>query len=122
MLKLLFILQAGLATHDAWTKVNTTLELALAAETAVDILHTRSVLTVPGGYESNPLLGKHPGGTRLYLSAAGAVALHAIVAWFLPSGWRETWQLFGISSEMTVGLVLVAWPKDLGPWYLQFKF
>ena len=84
---------------DSWSGANTALELTFATEVVVDAMQTRYALDNTKFVETNPILGKHPSPAKIYgLSAAGIVG-HAAIAYILPKGFREMWQIVFLVPE-----------------------
>lgn len=107
-----FILAHGLFSSP--TVLSSSMELSVAALAAVDVGQTEWALThyvkIPSTnpaykfglahpYESNPILGAHPSREKLFGLAGAALVGHALVAWALPTPYREIWQYLGISVE-----------------------
>jgi hypothetical protein len=53
------------------------------ALTAIDVAVTKSVLSKPGGYERDPLFGRHPSTARLAIESAALATLVNFGAWRL---------------------------------------
>ena len=90
------------AADDAWTGLDTTLEISYQAAALVDWSQTRWIAShahFQNSYnqsmsanETNPILGKHPTSSEVnrYFILTGAV--HSVISYILPSGWREAFQ------------------------------
>jgi len=78
------------------------LSLAYAASIVADVGTTIYLLqNVPNSYETNPVLGRHPGRLKIYAWAVGAIVAQNGVSILLPRYFREIWQVASLSYEMT---------------------
>lgn len=83
---------------DDWTRTDTNTALVFSGTVAADLYTTKRVLE-DGGYETNPLLGKHPSDQTLALAGAAAISGYLVGACLLPQPWRERWGWFWIGVE-----------------------
>jgi hypothetical protein len=85
------------APDDSWTTTDTIREAAIAALFAVDAHQTRQIVTTPGLYETNPLIGKQI--NRYFaLTYSGQLAISPL----LPREWRSGLQNGLIVMEVSV--------------------
>jgi len=95
---------------NAWTKIDTALEIATIATLAMDWSQTRTIAKNPDRYyETNPILGKHPNVGTVDLYFAACAVGHAGIAYLLPQSItvlnlevpvRKVWQLTWIGLEV----------------------
>jgi len=84
----IFVLSAPLHASDDWS---TTSKLAFSltlTSFALDAYSTHRFLAKEGTYETNPLLGKHPGDGKIIAYFACYSALTWILGDFMPDKWR----------------------------------
>jgi hypothetical protein len=74
--------------------------LAFIAASVADVLTTLSVLK-RGGYERNPIYGKHPSAARLWTIKAASVAVVGFMAYRYPHLWP-------VIAGLGVAIALVA--------------
>lgn len=101
-------------TGDKWTWENTALEITLVGFALCDDAQTMRFLRQGTGYEMNPILGKHPSQTRLFVTSAVGLAAHAAITYYLVKSdhkilayiWQGVW--IGIEWEA------VEWNRSQG--------
>jgi hypothetical protein len=98
----LIVLLPAIAQADDWTVADTAHEIAFASIAAVDYAQTAAFLSDARFREDNPLLGAHPGRTKLRLMVGTGVLAHAVMARTLPQPWRRYWQVILIGIEAGV--------------------
>jgi hypothetical protein len=84
-----------------WTARDTQIQAGIVALSVVDLSLTCYGLThhQTGFKELNPIMGRHPSSAKVWTLGAVGMAGHTLVAWLLPRGWRERWQLAGLVVE-----------------------
>lgn len=65
----------------------------------LDYRQTLDIKNHPDMYEMNPLLGEHPGDSRIGRHFVTVGIVHATVAWFLPRPYKTWWQNIGLVDE-----------------------
>jgi hypothetical protein len=104
----LFLMAPTYAAAEDWTRewgwFNTLNELAFLSVTYIDMRQTINFtqphwhsmygtrVKHPGHSESNPFLGEHPSRKRVYWMIGGAMAIHPLISYALPKGYREYFQ------------------------------
>ena len=96
----IFTPEAEASNKYPWTGADTALELTLVGASVVDDAQTMSVMRRDSGYETNPLLGKHPSDERIIATSVFGLATHAVIAYILPHPWRTVWQGMWIGIEI----------------------
>ena len=111
---------AVMPNDDRWTVLNTILELSLWTLSTIDFQQTmhmaennwhqpkyyyeNGVRQVGHYSEYNKLLGASPTRKQVLAFGLGCNLTHAVIAYFLPRGKRELWQMGGIAFEGSVVL------------------
>jgi hypothetical protein len=98
---LLLLLPASKAiAGDEWSKGDVNRQIAWSSFQVVDWLQTRYIATHPQDfYETNPLLGKHPGLGYVNSVFIGAIITAPLVVDLLPSRYRPWLQWPGLVFE-----------------------
>jgi hypothetical protein len=89
---------------NPWTTTNTALELVLVAETIVDFSNTWYSINHTRGkhfyiVESNIFIPRDPNRFQFYSVAVVSLALHSLVARWIPHPYREIFQSLSIGFE-----------------------
>ena len=103
-LLLLILSFVSISSHaDEWTSTNSKQEIGFQTLLALDWIQTRHcLLDMPGCYEQNPLLGKHPSQEKLAIAVIATSLSHVYVAHLLPQVWRDRFQKASIGIEAIV--------------------
>lgn len=89
--------------QDVWTTKDTLAQVAVTTTLLMDWHQTRQIAAQPNKYyEMNPVLGSHPSTDKVNAYFAGAIVGSAIVAYLLPSPWRQGLQYGTIAVELVV--------------------
>ena len=79
--------------RDAWTPVDTGLQLTYTALAVADWNQTLHIARNPERfYEKNDTLGRHPDKGRVNAYFATTIAVNAVIAALLPKPYRTFWQ------------------------------
>jgi hypothetical protein len=88
-----------LAAHDPWTRTDTAFQAACVAADLIDWHQTRVLVSRPGLWEENPILGRHPSVQAVDRYFAESIVLGAAVSYLLPARYRRLHQVFILSLE-----------------------
>jgi hypothetical protein len=102
----------GSLPHDAWLPRDTAAQAGVTAIIAADWAQTRDLVKNPcvegpncevHRVEKGPashIIGEHPSVGQVNNYFAATAILNAGIAWLLPRGWREGWQIGSAAYEM----------------------
>jgi hypothetical protein len=85
-----------------WTKTDTARQTAYLICHAADWLQTKEISRNPDHYETNIILGKHPGQNEIDAYFLGTAIAHTAISYYLPPKYRRIWQYVTLSFEMGV--------------------
>lgn len=92
--------------RKAWTTADSIAEITFSVLVYLDwrqtIEFTQHPDKYPNCYETNPLMGPHPGHERINLVMGGSLLAHAFIAAQLPQPYRRWWQFVWIGVEASV--------------------
>lgn len=115
MSKFIFVLLllSSSAFADEWRDADTYREVAFQALNIVDWGQTRYTSKHPERFKENDagvggsawLIGEHPSTTDVDRLMVMSAILHPIISYYLPHGWRETFQgvSIGLKLDATTG-------------------
>lgn len=117
---IIILLFSSCASNHPWTRGDSIRQGVALAAIGIDWMQTRKIAMEktsttytehsngssslvyngrPKWNENNPLLGKHPSIGRVNAYFLGSMIGNTAIAYFLPSGWRESWQYLTIGWE-----------------------
>ena len=102
LLPLIFIVLVGCASvpFEDWDLEDTERQFAFIGLLAIDWNQTRSIISDPLFYETNPILGRDPSSGYVDFYMIGCAVGHTIISGLLePEYWRPTWQYGWIIAE-----------------------
>ena len=99
-----------------WTASNDVMEVTFLALMAADAATTEDIKNYPGYYETNPILGRHPGDDRIVAYFASTAFLEWTVARALPVEYR------GIFQASAIGLEIYSVGNNMTIYGLKVKF
>ena len=82
---IVFLFSVTANAADKWTTADTAWQASAMALMAVDWGQTRYIAQHPEYYEVNPILGRHPSTKAVDLYFVGAMIVHPVISYLLPS-------------------------------------
>ena len=92
----------GLFASSPWTKLDHTLQAAYTTTLIADWSQTLGIAEKPGGWEANPILGKHPSRAKINVYFTLSVASGYWLADQLTPPWRRVWQVTVILFQVFI--------------------
>jgi hypothetical protein len=81
-----FLFSISVNAADKWTMADTAWQASATALMVGDWGQTRYIAQHPGEYhETNPILGRHPSTSAVDLYFMGALIVHPVISYLLPS-------------------------------------
>ena len=102
----LLALLTPVAARAEWrppTSGETALFVASQVAVLADIRTTLDIKNHPGGFEKNPVLGRHPSDAKILALGGLSMAVQAAAWYALPSPWRNV--LSGVMLTVEIGMV-----------------
>src|SRR5947209_488416 len=96
----------GGAARAEWrppTSGETALFVASQVAVLADLRTTLDIKNHPGGFEKNPILGRHPSDAKILALGGLSMAVQAATWYALPSPWRNV--LSGVMLTVEIGMV-----------------
>ena len=79
-----------------WSKADTVLQSAFVCIALIDWGQTLEIVDNENYYETNTILGEHPGRSDVNIYFASFIVLHSVGSYIIPSEYRKYWQSFWI--------------------------
>jgi len=79
-----------------WTTQDTILQSSFVCIALIDWGQTLEIVDNENYYETNTILGEHPGRSYVNIYFASFIVLHSVGSYIIPSEYRKYWQSFWI--------------------------